>query len=50
MSWPLAAFLLFTGLCALFIGWGLSAGQKALDRRFAADDKAMRDAMRSWPP
>lgn len=49
-DWVLLAFLLFVGLCALFIGWGLAAGQRALDRRFHADDEAWADAMKRWPP
>jgi hypothetical protein len=46
----LLAFCIFNALCLLFIWWGLRAGQKAVDRRFEADEQAMREAMKRWPP
>jgi hypothetical protein len=46
----LLAFAVFNSLLLLLIGWGLRAGQRALDRRFEQDERALREAMKRWPP
>lgn len=49
-DWVLLAFLIFIGMCSLAIGWLIMAAQRMLDRQFEQDDRAMRKAMKRWPP
>lgn len=46
----LIGFLIFIGLCALFIGWFIDRAQKTLDRHMDMDADALHQSMKRWPP